>query len=253
MKIVINPIELSKAVEEKVVRGRSRKYYRFRGGRWYGGIATADTVGCNLSCGFCWSWRANHRIDGVGEFYTPEQVASKLVNIAYRRGYRLIRLSGGEPTLGFQHLVEVLNNLEYENLGFILETNGILIGYERGYARTLSKFKFIHVRVSIKGTNPEEFSKLTLAEPWGFDLQLKALENLLDEGVPCHPAVMLSFSAKEDIDDLKSKLEEIDRRLVEDFEEEYVFLYPHVEEILRRRKLKPIVAYRPNSIPSELI
>ncbi|MGC9115604.1 MAG: hypothetical protein ACP5HH_06350 [Fervidicoccaceae archaeon] len=52
METGYDPIALGKIIEEVVTRREGgslyRKYYRFRGGRWYGGIATADAVGCNL-------------------------------------------------------------------------------------------------------------------------------------------------------------------------------------------------------------
>ncbi len=136
---------------------------------------------------------------------------------------------------------------------FILETNGILIGSDPSYAKDLARFERLHVRVSLKGTNEEEFAMLTGATPDGFKLQLQSLKNLLDAGVSCHPAVMLSFSPKESYEKLEDKLASIDARLVDELEEEYVFLYPHVVKRLRAAKLRPLVAYKPSSIPEELV
>jgi len=40
-----NPIKLAEEIEKIVVKGTLRKYYRLsRPGRWYGGIATADSL-----------------------------------------------------------------------------------------------------------------------------------------------------------------------------------------------------------------
>ena len=251
---MFNPIELTEKIRKLVVRGNMRKYYRVaRGGRWYGGISTADCVGCNLKCVFCWSGRPRDRPDKVGRFYTPEQIFSALDRVARRRGYRLLRVSGNEPTIGKRHLLELLEFVEQSNYQFILETNGILIGYDKSYAKALSKYSRVHVRVSLKGTSEDEFSRLTGAKPEFFSYQLKALENLLDYGVSCHPAVMLSFSTKGSLRKLLFRLEEIDRVLVEDFEEEYVFLYPHVVERLKKAGIKPLIAFSPNNIPKELI
>ncbi len=94
---------------------------------------------------------------------------------------------------------------------------------------------------------------LTGAKPEAFNLQLKALKNLLDYGVSCHPAVMLSFSSKREFQNLLEILMDIDKKLVEEVEEEYVFLYPHVVERLRKSGIKPKIAYKPNKIPEELI
>lgn len=252
-----DPLKLTEAVRKIVVRSEGevelRKYYRFRGGRWYGGIATADSVGCNLRCRFCWSWRPRDNMSRYGRFYAPKEVYMRLISIASKRGYRQLRVSGGEPTIGRKHLLQLLELLEGTNYLFILETNGILLGAQRDYAKELSKFKNIHVRVSLKGCTPEEFAKLTGAKPEAFNLQLNALKNLVDYGVSTHPAVMLSFSSKESLEMLVEKLREIDNELVEELEPEYVFLYPHVIELLKRHGLKPRIAYSPNNIPEELI
>ena len=250
-----DPIEYAEQLKRLVLRGVERKYYRVaRGGRWYGGIATADCVGCPLKCVFCWSNVPRDNPARVGRFYTPEEVFRGLDRVASRRGYRQVRVSGNEPTLGKEHLLRLLELVEEsKKYLFILETNGILIGHDPSYAKELSRFRRIHVRVSLKGASPEEFSRLTGAYPEAYELQLRALENLVKEGVPCHPAVMLSFSTKESYEKLKARLRSIDPSLEEELEEEYVFLYPHVVERLRRAGLQPRQAYSPNNIPEELI
>jgi len=252
-----NPLDTARKVYSIVARVvdsvEERKYYRFRGGRWYGGIATGDAVGCNLKCKFCWAWRVRDNPDKSGFFYKPIDVYHKLMRIVRKRRYRQVRVSGCEPTISRLHLLQLLEHFSYEKITFILETNGILIGADKSYAKELSKYKNLYVRVSLKGTNEEEFHYLTGADPQAFKLQLKALEHLLDYGVPCHPAVMLSFSTKENYNKLIERIREIDEELSEEIEEEYVFLYPHVIEIMRRHGLKPKIAYTPDNIPEELI
>jgi uncharacterized Fe-S cluster-containing radical SAM superfamily protein len=150
-----------------------------------------------------------------------------------------------------EHLLELLGLIEQTNYRFVLESNEILI--DADYARQLSKFRCVHARISIKGTGPQEFALLTGAEPDAFDLQLNALKNLLDEGVSCHPAVMLSFSSRKDFEALKIRLHKIDSALVRRLEEEYVFLYPHVVTRLNQAEVKPFTAYKPEKIPKELV
>ena len=251
--MVYDPLKLGEAIRKLVCRGVERKYYRFRGGRWYGGISTADCVGCNLKCVFCWGSYARDRPIKVGRFYSPEYVFSRLDRIARRRGYAYIRVSGNEPTIGREHLLELLELVENTDYTFILETNGILVGYDKKYAEQLSRYSRVHVRVSLKGTTPQEFAMLTGAKPEAFELQLKALENLLDYGVPSHPAVMLSFSSRRGLEELKLRLAEIDKILLEELEEEYVFLYPHVVRQLRKAGIRPKLAYTPDNIPEELV
>lgn len=248
-----DPIELTEAVRSIVERGSSRRYYRFRGGKWYGGIATADCVGCNLRCIFCWSNFPRDNPQASWGFYSPEEVYSKLSSIASSRGYGLLRVSGNEPTLCWNHLIELLELIESDGrFKFVLETNGILIGSDRSKARELSSFTKLHVRVSLKGTCEEEFSLLTRAKPEAFELQLRALENLADEGVSAHPAVMLSFSSEGNLRRLLERIKEIKTAYLRELEEEYVFLYPHVKERLRKAGISPRVAYEPERIPGGL-
>jgi uncharacterized Fe-S cluster-containing radical SAM superfamily protein len=230
-----DPVARANEVEKLVVRGSRRKYYRFRGARFYGGIATADCVGCCLRCAFCWGWNKVANPGGAGKFYTPQRVVERIVSIIRKRRFHQARLSGNEPTLGREHLLSLLSYLPRE-IAFILETNGILIGADPAYAQQLSAFENLHVRVSLKGCTQEEFSRLTGAEPEGFELQLKALENLLAREVNCHAAAMISFSSPESVDSLQKRLHQIHPSLA-DFEDEEIFTNPDIEKRLRQREL----------------
>lgn len=147
--------------------------------------------------------------------------------------------------------IESLVCVDTTDYRFILETNGTLI--DATYAKELSRFKNLHVRVSIKGASPEEFSRLTGAYPRFFQLQLNALAHLLEAGVSVHPAVMLSFSTPDNIEKLKRNLKRIHPSLVDNLEEEYVFLYPHVVKRLKEAKIRPTLSYTPREIPEELV
>ncbi len=236
--------ERAEELKRLIIKDNLRKYYRVvRADRWYGGIATADCVGCNLSCLFCWSEEPRNHPERIGHFYPPEEIAGRLMECARRKGYKQVRMSGNEPTLAKRHLLQVLDEIEGKGYRFILETNGTLIDSE--YARDLSNFNCLSVRVSLKGTEAKEFSVLTGAEEEGFLLQLDALRNLVAHKVSCHPAVMLSFSPPENLEKLKRTLSRIDQRLERDLEEEYLFLYPHVEKRLAENRIRPLVAYYP--------
>jgi uncharacterized Fe-S cluster-containing radical SAM superfamily protein len=238
-----DPVERHRKIENLVVRkrigGDSRKYYRFRHDRWYGGIITADCAGCGLTCTFCWV-RSEAVLEGraEGEFLTPDQVARKILDLAREKKISQVRISGGEPTIGREHLLRLLHALQNKHIRFILETNGILIGADDTYAQDLALFPFLHARVSLKGCDEEEFARLTGADPKGFQLQLAALVNLLRAGVSAHPAVMLSFSGREAMDRLYHTIWKIDPRMHSEVEREEVILYPHVLEKLRRAKLE---------------
>jgi len=249
--IMFDPIEMAKLARNIVCRNGQRKYYRFRPSRFYGGIATADCVGCCLKCVFCWSWREVARPEEFGNFYTSEEVARSLISIAKKKKLCQLRISGNEPTICREHLIKVLELIP-KDFVFILETNGILIGNDPTYAEELSRFSNLHVRVSLKGTCEEEFSKLTGAIPEGFQLQLKALEYLNKCRVNTHPACMISFSTPENIAAMRKRLRGISPAF-EDFEVEELILYPSVEERLKKLKIDYRTGHSPDNIPTELI
>ncbi len=244
-----DPVRLGLRLEELVQRGTNRKYYRFRGTRFYSGSATGDVVGCNLRCIFCWSGRARDD-PRVGFFISPEEAYRKLSDIALRKKYKYIRLSGGEPSIGWRHLLGLLEFVEGSNLTFILETNGILLGAFRERARSLAKYSRVHVRVSIKACNEELFSKLTLAEPKAFEYQLMTINNLLDYGVSFHVALFLSYG-----DDacwrrfLERLISMAGQEIVGMLEPEYLVLYPNVRKRLQLYEkilgIKPRIVFEP--------
>jgi uncharacterized Fe-S cluster-containing radical SAM superfamily protein len=223
---------LAEKVKEVIGAGEKRKYYRFRPAPYYGGIATADCVGCCLRCLFCWSWHILIQPEKVGRFYSPEEVVRTLLSLARKKGFDQVRISGNEPTLHRPHLLKVLELIPKE-IRFILETNGILIGHDPTYAKDLSRFPHLYVRVSLKGACPEDFRRLTQVKPERFDYQIKALEYLTEEGVDCFPAVMTNFSSQEEIKRLRKRL----KGVKPDFEEEELILYPFVQENLKKAGL----------------
>ena len=223
-----NPFELSEKTERFVVDGSRRKYYRFRATKFYGGIATADAVGCNLRCMFCWSGNVVWKAEQVGAFYAAKQVADKLNMMAMKKGYDKVRVSGGEPTIGKEHLIALLEAIN-PHLLFILETNGILLGTEKNYVEKLCRYPNLHVRVCLKGATPEEFAWLTGADK-GFAYQLKALENLRDTDMSYNIAYV---SVSGDKQKLFTKLREMDMDSIM-VEEEEITLYPPVRKRLVR-------------------
>jgi len=233
---MLDPIALAERLQEVIGSAEKRKYYRFRPAPYYGGIATADCVGCCLRCLFCWSWHIIVQPEKIGRLYSPEEVARNLISIARKKGFQRIRISGNEPTLHRSHLLKILQLIPQE-IQFVLETNGILVGHDASYAQDLSRFNNLSVRVSLKGACPENFARLTGAKPEAFEFQLKALENLVQVGVDCFPAVMANFSTQEELQRLRQRLKEI-RPDFADFEEEELILYPFVIEHLQKAGLK---------------
>lgn len=246
-----DPKQKADEVRKIVAKDSLRKYYRVvRPGRWYGGIATADCCGCNLRCVFCWSNKPRDNPGKIGKFYSPQEVFYQLTKCARNYGYRLLRVSGNEPTISKEHLLKLLTLVEKTDYLFILETNGILL--DSDFAHSLSSFSKLHIRVSLKGTNPEEFSRLTGASPDVFESIIDNIKKLLEENLSLNVAVMLSFSPKGNLERLRTHLRRVNPSLASNLEEEFIFLYPHVVERLKKSNIKPVIAYTPKGIPQTI-
>lgn len=237
-----DPLKRAKEVEEMVMEGLARKYYRFRPARYYGGIATADTVGCPFLCVYCWNYTRNLHPELSREtYYSPDQVANRLLSIIKRKGFNKVRLSGAEPILGeqsFEHLYQVLQGIYNANPGldFILETNGLLLGCEPGFARRLSRFKRLEVRVALKGFDEESFEVISGVERRFFDIPINGLRDLIRNGINAWPAIMYETFGPEGIGKINQKLKEYEIR-PEELEIEYLEPYAFVLENLKKRSI----------------
>ena len=235
-----DPILLTKTTEKVVIRGNKRKYANLaRNLRFYGGTTSATEVGCNLRCKFCFSDKPVRRPHSTGRFYTPQQVFNALQKSAKRNGNKLISASASEGTLGKEHLFELLDLVDKSDLIYILETNGMTLGNDPGFARQLSKYKNLHVRVSIKGSTKEEYVQLTGAMSSSYELPYNALENLIDAGVSCNACIMISFSSPDNIKKAEQKLELIRPGLLKSLEKEHITLFPKVRKRLKNAEMFP--------------
>lgn len=234
-------IELARQTEKIVCIENKRKYTSFYATGVYGGIATGYTIGCSLRCIFCWVNWSRDFPEKFGEFYSPKEAYENLRKAAYKYKVRKLRISGAEPTIGKQHLLELLEYVENSEFPlFILETNGILFGVDKDYVRKVSKFTKPHVRVSLKAGTPESFTKKTGARKENFELPFQAIRNLLDFSCSFHVASMSAdprFMSKEERFALIEKLYEIEPILVKNLEEEVV---DHYETTIQRLKFAGI-------------
>lgn len=239
LKLPFDPIQRAREVEEIVMKDLKRKYYRFRFALYYGGIVTADTVGCCFLCAYCWNYFRNLNPIRSGYFYSSDEVAEKLVKISIARNCRKIRISGAEPILGersLEHLLEVVELIDkkIKNAEFVIETNGLILGYYPELVGKLKKYRdFSCVRISIKGWDEESFEKISGARGEYFIYPLIALRELLRNKIYSWPAVMYDTFKEDGINSLKEKLEELNIKT--EIETEFLERYPFVDKNLRRR------------------
>lgn len=237
MTMPFDPLQRSEETELLVMSGEKRLYNKFRAAPYYGGIATADAVGCSFLCAYCWNYGRNEDPARFGRFFSPENVAHKLLEIARRRSFSLFRVTGSEPILGetsFNHLINIIElilNAEPQS-NFVLETNGLMLGYKKELVRRLN-FSRVLVRIAVKGINPESFEKITGAGKEFFPYPVLALRTLEQMGVRAWPALMKDLFSEPQIGELKKTLRE--QGINSDLELEGLEPYPFVLENLKRR------------------
>jgi uncharacterized Fe-S cluster-containing radical SAM superfamily protein len=212
-----------------------RKYYRFRADRFYGGIATADCMGCNLDCAFCWSYRTRIHPDRIGAFFAPEEVAQRLVRIAHEHGFHAVRISGNEPTLCKEHLLAVIQTVEQldPSLLFVLETNGIKLGEDEQFVDALAHCSNLHVRVSFKTGTPENFKLITNRPREWFELQLKAVEQLYHHNASFHVAIVAEYAHEY----LLQRLRQISPAILKSVEYEQLTIHSPIQKRMKERGL----------------
>ncbi|MGQ9570148.1 MAG: radical SAM protein [Thermodesulfovibrionales bacterium] len=228
------PLDLASWTEEIVCKDSMRKYTDFYCTGVYGGISTGYAIGCCLRCIFCWVDFSREFPEKSGRFYSTDGAFEELLRNAKKKNIKKMRISGGEPTLCQGHLLGLLNLISGTDYLFILETNGILFGADEGYVEKLTKYKNIHVRVSLKAGTPEGFQRRTGSIGDFYELPYNAIRYLMKAKVPFHVAAMSDqrlMSSEEKI----AMLNKLNKIGYKDYlEEEVCDPYPHTIQRLKK-------------------
>lgn len=240
INLPFDPIKRAKEIETIVMQGIKRKYHRFRPAPYYGGIATADALGCCFLCAYCWSYFRILEPEKHGKFYSPEAVADNLLNIAQKKGFKYVRVTGCEPILGecsLEHLVKVIAKITEvkKDLTFILETNGLLLGYYPDFIERLA-IPRLSIRVALKGWDPSSFQEISGANKDYFEYPITGIKKMIEKGLDAWPAVMLDVFGKEGLDKLKAHMHRLGLNC--QIETETLERYPYVMDNILERKVR---------------
>ncbi len=150
-----------------------------------------DIKGCNLYCKYCWCWKMRYMSDDIVK--SPEDVLRDLEcryrvveedEVVKRKGYRvgIIRITGNEPSLQWDHVKELLKLLEKSELKdckVIIETNGVR--FAKMDVGGLDGIDLnIDIDVSFKGVNYEQFEWLSSVRREYFRYQIEGFIKLFD-------------------------------------------------------------------------
>ena len=144
------------------------------------------TEGCNLACRHCW---IGPRFDTTGIQYPtlPVELFETAIREAKPLGLSSVKLTGGEPLL-HPHFIRLLEIVRQEELGLMLETNGLLC--TREIAAEIAKSSNRLVTVSIDGTDAATHEWVR-GVPGAFEAALQAVRNLVDVGT--RPQIIFSL------------------------------------------------------------
>lgn len=224
-----DPVLLAKETERIVCKGNKRKYTGFVSrDPEYRGVVTGYTSGCSLRCVFCAADWSRDYPEKCGHFYSPEEVIKKLSDMGEKSGTKQLRISGAEPTIGKAHILELLEYVENSEFRiFILETNGTLFGVDRDYVQAISKFRKVHVRVSLKAGTPQDFARKTGAIPESFNIPFEAIRNLIKYKIKFRVAAVTDprLMSEEERNMLLKKLGSINPNIPLNLDEEVMFPY----------------------------
>jgi len=223
-----DPVLLTKETERIVCKGENRKYAGFVSDPEYQGIVTGYTCGCCLRCVFCSADWSRDYPEKFGNFYSPKEVFEKLSDMGQKSRLKRLRISGAEPAIGKEHLLELLEHVENSKVRiFVLETNGIPFGSDKNYVQAISKFKKVHVRVSLKAGTPHDFARKTGAIPESFNIPFEAIRNLINYRIKFNVAAVTDprLMSEEERNILLKKLESINPNILLNLEEEVMYPY----------------------------
>ena len=109
---------------------------------------------CNLSCRHCW---ISPEFSNTKGNVIPIDSLKKTIVEAKELGLQSVKLTGGEPLL-YEKIYELLDFLEKEDIGVIIETNGILLNAR--IVEKLKSCKLDQVSVSLDASTPDLHDEL---------------------------------------------------------------------------------------------
>ncbi len=164
--------DLVQEVRSRSFDGTRRRYHRFRHSS-HDDSVVADSIGSNLRCAHEWGWCEGILDDpAAGTFYSPEAVVDGLLSMADEHDCSSARITGMEPVMRDDHLIEVAQELDDHDMSLRIDTNGMLL--DQAYLGRLEDACDLQIRLSFKGPDPQSFEKLAGVNRSWFMNQVRA-------------------------------------------------------------------------------
>lgn len=155
------------------------------------------TEGCNLTCRHCWI-APKYLRNGQTQSSLPLDLFRSITAQAKPLGLFGIKLTGGEPLL-HPNIEEILLQIQKDNLGLTIETNGTLCTPR--LAEDIAKCKNISISVSLDGTDSQTHEWVR-GVPDCFDHAIAGVKNLVKAGLKPTLIMTLMRRNKNQIEDM---------------------------------------------------
>jgi MoaA/NifB/PqqE/SkfB family radical SAM enzyme len=142
---------------------------------------------CNLACRHCWI-EPDYQADNKNGKFIKLEYVKKAIKEAKPLGLQSVKLTGGEPML-HPHFREIVDFIDGENIGMVVETNGTLIDDEMAaYLKSKNHFGFISV--SIDGARADTHDQLRGIKG-AYNKAMAGIKSLVKAGF--HPQMWLNW------------------------------------------------------------
>jgi MoaA/NifB/PqqE/SkfB family radical SAM enzyme len=140
------------------------------------------TYTCNLRCAFCYTDSPRRTLEGVAELSDADWRA--ITEDVIDAGVIEAVVTGGEPLLRRDLVLEVIDRLDSARIGVCLNTNGWFV--DVAVADRLARARSgLHVNVSLDGPTPELHDRAR-GVPGSWRRAVTAISLLVERGVPVH-------------------------------------------------------------------
>jgi len=198
-------------------------------------------AGCNLRCPQCQNWSTAYL--NKGQPLTPQDAAKIMTMLRKRYKVDRIAISGGEPTLNPEWLIEYIKELKKLNpdpqARLHVDTNGTVLTPE--YIDELIEAGVTDIGIDIKALNVETYMHITgikqrdLAEKYK-ENSFKAAEYILDH----HPQVFLGIGIPYNRSLITlEEIEEMAKRILKISKDVQICVLDYRGEFRRRWLLRP--------------
>ena len=199
--------------------------YRLGGDpREYSKVFTIQLSGCDFDCNYCYvPKQINIANPELGRYFSAKEIVSHFLSAKAnsKEPMNVIRISGGNPTIVPEVIVDVYNEIRNQNLDVYLwiDSNLSTVKYLEGLEDNIKNIlnqKNVGVVGCFKGICKEDFSLLTGAESEYYKNQFETAKWFLERGTDFYvylPALVYKNDIEQKLNIFIERLRGIDKNL----------------------------------------